>query len=392
MRIALAPVGAHGDVMPMLALGSTLHARGHDVLVCGPEIYRSRIMKLGFRMVSIGSGFQELLEGYTEVRNREEGLLRAGTSEVPVQFVSLRDALREADLMVGSMLQFAGPSMCEQLGLPYFYAVNSPVLLEESQYPSIAVPAGGFFKSISRGRLARRWKEVLEGAINRERKLCGQPPVTDLFQHLFCSGHQLVAVDPSLAPVPENSKRTVTGFWFYDSSEPLAPEWQEYFASGPAPVYLGPVRTRRYMGVDLIRNVAEVSPRVLLGWGWSGIDQKDLPANCRIMDSDMFSLIFPNVALVVHQGGTEMTATATRAGVPQVVVPHLVDQHYWAERVSSLGIGPPASGSDLADTVRKALADTKLRERGQELGKTVRSRDGLTAAAETIEKNARRKI
>jgi len=387
MRIALAPVGGHGDVMPLLALGSTLHARGHSVLVCAPEIYRSRIMKLGFQVVSIGAGFQDLLEGHTEVRNREEALLRAVASEVPVQFVSLRDALREADILIGSMLQVAGPSMCEQLGLPYLYAANSPVLLEESQYPGIGVSAGGLFKSISRGRLVGRWKRVLGAAINRERKLCGQPPVTDLFQHLFCSGHQLVAVDPFMAPVPQHSKRTVTGFWFYDSSEPLPEEWQEYFAAGPPPVYLSPVRTRRYADIELIKKVAEASPRLLVGRGWSGIDPKDLPANCSLLDSDAFSLIFPNVALVVHQGGAELTAASARAGVPQVVVPHLVDQYYWSERVNALKLGPSVEGSELAEIVRKAVADTGLRERAQKFGETIRSRDGLTTAAEIIEKN-----
>lgn len=386
MRIALAPVGGHGDVMPLLALGTTLHARGHSVLVCAPEIYRSRIMKLGFQVVSIGKGFQDLLEGNTEVRNRGEALLQAVTSEVPVQFVSLRDALREADVLIGSMLQIAGPSMCEQLGLPYLYAANSPVLLEESQYPSIGVSAGGMFQSISRIRLSHHWEDVLGAAINHERELCHQPPVTNLFQHLFCSGHQVVAVDPFMAPVPEHPKRTVTGFLFYDSSEPLPAEWQEYFAAGPPPVYLAPVRTRKHAGIELIKNVAEASPRLLVGWGWSGIDQKDLPANCRLLDSDAFSLIFPNVSLVIHQGGTEVTAAVARAGVPQVIVPHLVDQYYWSDRVSALKLGPPAAGSELADTVRKAVADTGLRERAQEFGETIRSRDGLTAAAETIEK------
>jgi len=392
MRIALAPVGGHGDVLPLLALGSTLHARGHSVLVCAPEIYRSRIMKLGFQMVSIGSGFQDLLEGHTDVKNREEVLLRAVSTEVPVQFVSLRDSLREADVLIGSMLQIAGPSMCEQLGLPYFYVATTPVLLDKSQYPSIGVSAGGVFKSISRARLANHWEQVLGEAINRERKLCGQPPVTDLFQHLFCSGYQVIAVDPDMAPVPANSKRTVTGFLFHDSSEPLGTEWHEYFTAGPPPIYLAPVRIRRHAGIELIKMVAEVVPRLLVGWGWSGIDPKQLPANSSFLDSDAFSLIFPNVALVVHQGGTELTAAAARAGVPQVIVPHLVDQNYWADRVEALKLGPPAARSELADTVRKTMGDASLRASAQKYGETIRSRDGLTTAAETIEKNVQPKI
>jgi vancomycin aglycone glucosyltransferase len=40
--------------------------------------------------------------------------------------------------------------------------------------------------------------------------------------------------------------------------------------------------------------------------------------------------LFPRVAAVVHHGGAGTTAAATRAGRPQVVVPHLFDQFLWA--------------------------------------------------------------
>ena len=36
------------------------------------------------------------------------------------------------------------------------------------------------------------------------------------------------------------------------------------------------------------------------------------------------------------------THSAARAGVPQVVVPHLLDQFYFARRVHELGVAPPA--------------------------------------------------
>jgi vancomycin aglycone glucosyltransferase len=41
--------------------------------------------------------------------------------------------------------------------------------------------------------------------------------------------------------------------------------------------------------------------------------------------------LFKRVAAVVHHGGAGTTTIAAMAGVPQVVVPQIWDQHYWAK-------------------------------------------------------------
>jgi len=76
-----------------------------------------------------------------------------------------------------------------------------------------------------------------------------------------------------------------------------------------------------------------------------------------------------------------------RAGTPQVVVPQVADQPYWAGRVSELGIGAahdgpiPRTGSLLAP-LRTALAP-ETRKRAAAFAKTVRS-DGTVIAARLL--------
>jgi vancomycin aglycone glucosyltransferase len=48
---------------------------------------------------------------------------------------------------------------------------------------------------------------------------------------------------------------------------------------------------------------------------------------------DNLQKLFRRVAAVVHHGGAGTTTIAAQAGVPQVVVPQIYDQHYWAKRV-----------------------------------------------------------
>ena len=67
--------------------------------------------------------------------------------------------------------------------------------------------------------------------------------------------------------------------------------------------------------------------------------------------------LFARVAAVVHHGGAGTTTAAALAGVPQVVIPNHYDQHYWAQRVHTLGIGVAhAAGAPTRDSLTSALA------------------------------------
>ena len=79
--------------------------------------------------------------------------------------------------------------------------------------------------------------------------------------------------------------------------------------------------------------------------------------------------LFGRVAAVVHHGGAGTTTTAARAGAPQVVVPQIVDQPYWAGRVAELGIGaahdgPTPTVESLSAALRTALTpETRASDR-----------------------------
>jgi len=92
---------------------------------------------------------------------------------------------------------------------------------------------------------------------------------------------------------------------------------------------------------------------------------------------------------VIHHGGAGTTAAALRAGVPQVLVPHIVDQFYFAHRLQLLGIAPagiPVRRLDagrLARAIRAALAlPPGSRHEAME---RLRAGDGLRRAVAFIE-------
>lgn len=71
--------------------------------------------------------------------------------------------------------------------------------------------------------------------------------------------------------------------------------------------------------------------------------------------------LFPRVAAVIHHGGAGTTTTAARAGAPQVIVPQVADQPFWAGRIAALGIGaahagPVATSASLTAALATALS------------------------------------
>src|SRR5579872_4256090 len=93
------------------------------------------------------------------------------------------------------------------------------------------------------------------------------------------------------------------------------------------------------------------------------------------------------IAAVVHHGGAGTTTAASLAGVPQVVIPNRYDQHYWAQRVHTLGIGTAhAADAPTRDSLASALAQSlrpELAARAHDVAGAVR-RDGARVAAERL--------
>ena len=109
------------------------------------------------------------------------------------------------------------------------------------------------------------------------------------------------------------------------------------------------------------------------------------------MESVPHAAVFPRVAAVVHHGGAGTTTAAARAGTPQVVLPHILDQFYWAHRVERLGLGPRPLPIDLvvtdvlADRLGAALIDERIKARARGLAPAVAARNGVDDAVDCLE-------
>jgi sterol 3beta-glucosyltransferase len=100
--------------------------------------------------------------------------------------------------------------------------------------------------------------------------------------------------------------------------------------------------------------------------------------------------LFPRMAAVVHHGGAGTTGAALRAGVPQIVLPFIADQHFWAQRIAELGVGTkPLKHKKLSveqalQAVRTVTQDQPMRKRAGVLGEKVQQEHGVEEAVKAF--------
>ena len=126
---------------------------------------------------------------------------------------------------------------------------------------------------------------------------------------------------------------------------------------------------------------------MLVSRGWAELALVDDGDDCFIVGEVNQQALFPRVAAVIHHGGAGTTTAAARAGVPQVVIPQIADQPYWARRVWDLGIGsahdgPTPTVESLSAALESALT-RGTRERALAVAETMRS-DGAMRAAKLL--------
>lgn len=396
MRIALAVEGTRGDIHPMLALAVRLHERGHDALLCAPPDFAEDAAAQAVPFHPVGTSVRAYLEAQAAALHGStlQMLLlsrRYFEESIERQFRGLAAGASGADWILSAGPHFAAASVAQAVGARHRFLSYCPSVLRSPHQTPFVIRRGNLRPWLN--RLAwwgtqRLVSAAARGPVDRERALLGLPPAGDLYT-LLCGESPVLAAEDLLAPPPPDllDQVQVIGCLHPFEPAPLPEKLDAFLSAGEAPVYLGfgsmtdpdPAAATRLM----LEAVQRAGVRAVLSAGWAGLGDAPLPENVMVIGSVSHAALFRRVAAVVHHGGAGTTTTAARAGAPQILVPHVLDQFHWAERVTRLGLGPPAlprrklRAEQLADALLAIRDNEVLGERAAELG--TRLRDALRA-------------
>jgi vancomycin aglycone glucosyltransferase len=285
------------------------------------------------------------------------------------QFEKVEAAAAGCDVILGANAhQYAARSIAEILGIPYVTALYAPVAIPSPDHAPPPAPGETWTSGDAATNLQRwadnrkAWNDRALARVNHNRTQRGLAPIYDVLGYNITDKPWL-ATDEALAPIPHTPGFQVfdTGAWLLPDATPLSPDLAAFLKAGEPPIYFGfgSMPAPSGMSQPLIMAARACGRRVIVSQGWAEVGLiDDAPDGIAIGDINLAAL-FPHVAAAVHHGGAGTTATAARAGVPQVVIPMFGDQFYWASRVQALGIGTSLVG---VGSLTEKMVASALRE------------------------------
>ncbi|MBB5160459.1 vancomycin aglycone glucosyltransferase [Mycobacterium sp. AZCC_0083] len=386
--------GSRGDVEPLLGFAVALKELGAEVRLCAPPDFSDLAARVGVEMVPAGRSVRELVHGVHDRRpSTPADAPRVAAELVAAQFETVAAASDGCDAVIATGLMPAGVrTVAEVRDIPYVLAAFQARSFPAPHQTPLPRPGKPFPPGVTDNRVlwevdAERVQALYGAPLNTHREALGLPPVDNVRDHVF-TDHPWLAADPTLDPWPGSPDLDVvqTGAWILPDARPLPADLEAFLDAGAPPVYVsfGSVRAPEDAAVVAIEAIRAQGRRVVVSRGWADLALIDDRDDCFVVGEVNHQALFEKVAAVVHHGGAGTTTTATRAGAPQVVVPQIADQPYWAGRVAALGIGVAHDGStptleSLSAALSTALSPA-IRARATAVAATIRT-DGATVAA-----------
>ncbi|HXH16513.1 MAG TPA: glycosyltransferase [Sphingomonas sp.] len=417
-KIVLATIGSLGDLHPFIAIGLALKARGFEVVLAVPADHVGKVEAAGLTGVPIVGGFDTLATTLDLSPEQAARRIMADQTYLMNRILmpwladsttALDAAMEGAVALVASLFVFAAPIVAEKRGVPLVNVLLQPMATFSAYAPPatpdfwmmIPAPAGALGRAwngsvyrLMRGVLRHRHARPVDAVRvahglprSRQALLLETPAATALT--LCCYSPTIAPPQPDLPAIAR-----VTGFAMFDSDtgapDALDPALEAFLAAGPPPIVFTLGSFATFAPGDFYATAATTARMlgkraVLL----TGNDVGSAPVEdvhvCRYAPH---SLLFPQALAIVHHGGAGSTGQALRAGKPQLVVPHMGDQHDNGRRIERIGVGKTLSSKRFtvarARTTITAILTDRIAATATQIGAQVPQENGADTAADQI--------
>jgi UDP:flavonoid glycosyltransferase YjiC (YdhE family) len=398
MRIIIPTIGTRGDVQPYIALALGLRKAGHIVTLVTHPCMRGLVESYGVTFMPMGPDI-DIGHEATLIRAKSPhwmvGFMRVmkfSFAMLEQSHTDLLDMCRDADLVVVSH-SAAGRMEADKLGLP----TVSVTLMAE------AIPVknakDSLLKRMMMGLAGAGMGLMMTRPINQIRKRVGLPPMgpTGITSETL----NLIPLSPQISPPNPlwERRHRVTGYWFAPAPETWIPsdDMAAFLQAGDPPVVvsLGAMALSGEDSLEAVKitlaAVQEAGVRAIIqGWD-EAMQQVSIPPRVFHAGSIPHDWLLTRSGSLVHHGGFGTTSSGFRAGIPMLIIPHIIDQFIWGNKVAQLGIGPQPiprpklTVANMAAALR-AMQSGALRQKAAALGAAIRAEpDGVVEAVRLIE-------
>jgi vancomycin aglycone glucosyltransferase len=404
MRVLLSTRGSRGDVEPLAALTAQLQDLGVETaVIASPDQEFTEVLDgVGVPHLKVGGSVRDLVTGKNPGQmERVLADFEGHAREIMDDYAGALLAAAEdgCDAIVATGLfpsVVAARAVSEHLGIRCVSVFLQPTGLPSPLHAPHPMKGLKWPEEVTDNLARWEWdvykmQTIFGAPANAFRESLGLDQVENIRDHTY-GGQPWLATDPVLSPwEPTGLDVVQTGAWMLADTKPLSAELEAFLEAGEAPVYAG----FGSMPMQAAKNAAEVAVaaarangrRLVLASGWAELASADTGGDVLVIGGVNQQALFPRMAAIMHHGGAGTTTAATRSGSPQVVVPQIVDQPYWAERVADLGAGvahdgPVPTVESLSAALATALSPETV-QRAAEVGTMIRT-DGAEVAAKRL--------
>ncbi|WP_158300984.1 glycosyltransferase [Chromobacterium sp. ATCC 53434] len=383
----LACSGTGGDILPFIAVGRQLAARGHRVRLLTPAPYVDWVASHGLACDGFGSeqAFLACLDN-PDLWDERKGFAVVWQSVAPYLQVLRELAARESGrchlICHPIMLAAANLAKAARPGIKVAALHLAPSgLCSSHEFPalgSLVLPA---WLPLAWKRRLWRWvyrfwlDPIMLPALNAARRDMALPPLDSFDSLLRGTPDAVLGLFPSWFAATQPD-------WpapYFEAGFPPVPtgpaaelsaELQAFLDAGPAPVAFTPGTGHKHAGryfESALAALARCGRRGLLITPHREQVPESLPPDVLWLPHAPFELLLPRLAALAHHGGIGTCAAAFRAGVPQLICPYAFDQFDNGWRARRLGVAEtvPAgklTAGTMAAALRRLLASEPVAE------------------------------
>ena len=398
MKFIIPTIGSRGDVQPYLALAKGLQAAGHQATIATHPFFRSLVEAHQIDFWPIGPDIN-MDEEAARLRGASKNWMLGFRRVMMFSFDILEQA--HDDLLAACQAHdwvivshtAAGKNEADQLGKPMLSVTLMPMAIpaEDPDTSWLARTGGKILGSVFGLFMTR--------PLNKIRKNLGLPKMGPE----GITSTRLNLIPLSLAVQPPNplweARHKMTGYWFLNEPANWSPpEDLQAFLNRPEPVVvvtLGAMATREKEVTEIANLFIQATRQagvnaVIQGWP-EAAELFAAQPHLYHAGSIPHSWLFGQVRGVVHHGGFGSTSAGLRAGVPALVIPHIIDQFLWGQQIEQMGASPTPIArtkltvENLSTALTQLVTDEAMQAKAKEIGEQIAQEDGLKTAVALIE-------